>query len=170
MFVKMKKDKKQNKIEEITQICSDLAQTLDYELVEAAFEKEPTGVYLRIYIDTPQGINLNDCERYHGAVQPRLERFDYDFLEVCSPGIDRPIKTQREAQKAIGQRVEVKLYKPLNGQKTIIGTFLALDDEGYHVLCGEQEWVLPSKDVAIARCSPDMDLLDENSIVGGNIE
>ncbi len=150
---------KKRPIEEITRIAQKLADDLGYELVEAAFEKEPAGNYLRIYLDVDRGITLDDCEKYHMAVMGRLEKYDYDFLEVCSPGVDRPIKTPRDAQKALGKTVEVRLYKPIDGMKTITGNFLGLDEEGYRLNVLGKEMVIAQKDAAVARCVPDMEAL-----------
>ena len=147
----MKNDRKRP-IEQVNALAQKLADQMGYELVEAAFEKEPTGVYLRIYLDVAGGITLNDCETYHMAIQDKVERFEYDFLEVCSPGADRPIKTPRDAERAMGQTVEVKLYRPMDGTKSLVGTFQGLSDAGYHILCGDEEKVIPAKDAAVVRC------------------
>ena len=72
--------------------CQRLADSLGFELVDVSLDKEGAGKYLRIYIDKPEGITLDDCERYHRAIAPQVEDFDYDFLEVSSPGVDRPLK------------------------------------------------------------------------------
>ena len=90
-------------MQKIAAICEKTAAKLGYELCDAAIEKEPTGRYLRIYIDVERegGVTLDDCEKYHRAVQPYLEDFDYDFLEVCSPGIDRPLKSKRDIEKSL---------------------------------------------------------------------
>lgn len=146
----------------MTAQAEKLAEKLGYELVEAAFEKEPAGIYLRFYIDKEGGITLDDCEAYHMAVQPRMEKYDYDFLEVCSPGADRPIKTERDAAKARGKMVEARLYKPLNGLKTVSGVFLGLDGDGYHLSQGGAEIVLSKKDAAVVRCQIDLSVLDDH--------
>ena len=72
--------------------CQALADRLGFELVDVSLDKESSGKYLRIYIDNEAGITLDDCETYHRAIQPQLESYDYDFLEISSPGIDRPLK------------------------------------------------------------------------------
>lgn len=152
---------KKKPIEQVQQIALKVADQLGYEFVDAAFEKEAPGVYLRIYIDVEAGIGLNDCEKYHNAVQPLLEPFAYDFLEVCSPGVDRPIKTARDAQRAIGMDVEIKTYKPINGAKLFSGKFMGLDEAGYHVFMAGEEVVFSQKDVALARQTPDMEGIEE---------
>ena len=84
---------KSSLVKTIRPLCERLAAERGVELYDVALEKEPTGLYLRIYIDKEGGIGLDDCEGYHRAIQPKVEQYDYDFLEVCSPGIDRPVKT-----------------------------------------------------------------------------
>ncbi len=148
-------------MQKITAICERFAAKLEYYLCDVAIEKEPTGRYLRIYIDKDSGITLDDCEKYHRAVQASLEDYDYDFLEVCSPGIDRPIKNQRDIDMSIGLEVAAKLYKPLNGQKTVQGALVRMDENEVVILCGEEEIAMPRKSVAQVRLVPDLSALDE---------
>lgn len=101
--------------------CRRLAEEQGLELVDVCLDKEGAGKYLRIYIDKPEGVSLDDCERYHRAIQPQLENYDYDFLEVSSPGVDRPLKKDRDFERAIGQEVEVHLFKAVDGVKLITG-------------------------------------------------
>lgn len=150
-----KTDNQQSQAERIGQL---LADTLGYELVEAAFERENTGLYLRFYLDKEGGITLDDCERYHRAVQPLADQLEYDFLEVCSPGIDRPIKNQRDADRCLGLDIEVRLYKPQDGQKVFNGQFVAYDRGDITIRCvDESERKFLKKDVAVARCAIDME-------------
>ena len=109
-------------------ISKKMAAELGYELVEVALDKEPAGMYLRIYLDKPEGITLTNCETFHRRVQPLIEHLDYDFLEVCSPGLDRPIKTPEEFRRSEGEEVEVRLFKPLDGKKSYQGTLAGLQD------------------------------------------
>ena len=101
--------------------CRRLAEEQGLELVDVCLDKEGAGKYLRIYIDKPEGVSLDDCERYHRAIQPQLESYDYDFLEVSSPGVDRPLKKDRDFERAIGQEVEVHLFRAVDGVKLITG-------------------------------------------------
>ena len=129
---------------ELTQVvlprCQQLADQLGVELVDVALDKESAGKYLRIYIDKEEGISLDDCERYHRAVQPQLESYDYDFLEVSSPGVDRPLKKDRDFERALGSEVEVKLFRAVDGRKVISGVLtgytaedVVLDEAGSEV-------------------------------------
>ena len=148
-------------LQRITEICEKTARKFDYELCDAAMEKEPTGRYLRIYIDKEGGITLDDCEKYHRTVQPSLESFDYDFLEVCSPGIDRPLKTRRDIEKSLGMLVEARLYKPVDGKKSVQGLLREMDENHVLLQSGEAEIDLPRKAVAQVRLVPDLSALDE---------
>ena len=149
-------------MQKITALCEKIAAKMNYELCDAAMEKEPTGRYLRIYIDKEGGITLDDCEAFHRAVQPGLEDYDYDFLEVCSPGIDRPLKTRRDVEKSLGLLVEVRLYKPIEGQKAIQGLLKAMDDNEVVVTVGEEEKAFPRKAVSQVRLVPDLSALEED--------
>ena len=113
----------------VTPKCQALAQRMGLELVDVCLDKESAGKYLRIYLDKPQGLSLDDCENYHRAIQPQLEQYDYDFLEVSSPGVDRPLKTPRDYERHLGDEVEVKLFKAVNGQKVYTGILAGLDEE-----------------------------------------
>ena len=143
----MAKNAKNQAAEDVTRIGEQLAQSQGYELVEAAFEKESTGIYLRFYLDKEGGISLDDCEVFHRAVQPKVERFDYDFLEVCSPGIDRPIRNQRDADRCMGLEIEVRLYKALEGKKTFTGLFTGYENGDITIRDGENERTFLKKDL-----------------------
>ena len=146
-----------NEIAKINEIGDRQAQKMGYELLEAVFEKENTGVYLRFYLDKEGGITLDDCEAYHRAVQPMMERFEYDFMEVCSPGIDRPIKNERDANRCLGLDIELRLYKPRDGQKVFTGQFAAYEKGDITLISDGEEKVFLKKEIALARCIVDMD-------------
>lgn len=158
--------KKQGNDLNTAQLLGDkVARQFGYELVGASMDKEPAGLYLRFYLDKEGGITLSDCERFHRDIQPQLERVNYDFLEVCSPGIDRPIKTDWDARKAMGEMVEIRLYKPREGQKVFTGTFRGLSAAGYLLETTKGEILFPKKDVALARRVVDLSILDDETMI-----
>lgn len=156
---------KQRPIERAEAVSRRLAEELGFEHLETAFEKEQAGVYLRIYLDKPEGVTLDDCERFHRAVQPLIEEIDYDFLEVCSAGLDRPIKNARDAQKAMGQEIEVRLFKPVEGRKEFVGTLTAYGTTELTLSTPAGEKVFRQKDIALARRTVDLSILDANDDV-----
>ena len=111
----------------VTPKCQRLADEMGYELVDVCLDKENTGKFLRIYVDRPEGMSLDDCERYHRAIMPLVESYDFDFLEVSSPGIDRPLKKDRDFERALGEEVEVHLFKAVDGQKVFTGILSDFD-------------------------------------------
>lgn len=141
--------------------CQRLAEKLAYELVDVCLDKETTGKYLRIYIDKPDGITLDDCEIYHRAIQPQLESYDYDFLEVSSPGIDRPLKKDRDFERAVGEEVEVHLFKAIDGQKVLNGNLIGLVDGEILIDTPEGEKRIPRKAAALVKPVVDMEGVEE---------
>jgi len=141
--------------------CQRVADQMGFELVDVALDKEPTGKYLRIYIDKPEGITLDDCEKYHKTVLPLVENYDYDFMEVSSPGIDRPLKKDRDFERNAGAEVEIRLFKPLDGVKQMNGTLIGLDGEDILVEVGGEEKRVPRKMAAMVRPIVDMEGIEE---------
>ena len=132
--------------------CRALAGQLAYELVDVELVREGSSRYLRIYIDKPDGITLNDCETYHRAVMPLVERVDYDFLEVCSPGIDRPLKKQEDYDRHAGEQVEISLYRPVDKRRKFEGELISLQDGVVTILAPDGERQFALRD--IAACKP----------------
>ncbi|MDR3050097.1 MAG: ribosome maturation factor RimP [Oscillospiraceae bacterium] len=145
----------------ISAVCGQLAQAMGYELVEAGIEKEGPGRYLRIYLDKPGGLTLDDCEAYHRAIQPQMEHVDYDFLEVCSPGLDRPLKTQQDFERHLGTRVSLKLYKPIDKRKEFEGELLGLQDGEVTLRTPQGVVHFAHQSVALVRPMIDLSALDD---------
>lgn len=132
-------------------ISKKLAAELGYELVEVALDKEPAGKYLRIYLDKPEGITLTDCETFHRRAQPLVEQLDYDFLEVCSPGLDRPIKTPEDFRRSEGEEVEVRLFKPQDGKKVFQGRLAGLAEGRVALDTVNGRMEFPQKSIALVK-------------------
>ena len=140
--------------------CKALAEQQNVELVDVELVREGSSRYLRIYIDKPDGITLSDCETYHRAVMPLVERVDYDFLEVCSPGIDRPLKKQKDYDEHVGSRVEVHLYRPVDKCRRFEGELLGLEDGVVRLMtaAGEKSFTLKE----ISQCKPLIVITEED--------
>ena len=145
-------------------VCKRLCEQMNYEFVDAEIVKEGAGRYLRIYISKPDGITLDDCEAYHRAVQPRLESVDYDFLEVCSPGLDRPLKTQRDYDAHVGDLVEVHLYRAVDRCRRFEGELLGLDGDQVCIRIGEDERRFALKEISL--CKPVIVVTEEDLAEG----
>ena len=137
--------------------CQALADRLGFELVDVCLDKESAGKYLRIYIDKEEGISLDDCEVYHRAIQPQLESYDYDYLEISSPGVDRPLKKDRDFERAAGEEVEVRLFKAVDGRKVVTGILVGLEGDDIVLDTPEGQTRIPRKAAALVKPIVDMD-------------
>ena len=101
------------------------------EIYDIEYVKEGSDWYLRAYIDKEGGVNINDCEAVSRALSDELDRTDFIsdayILEVSSPGLGRALKKDKHLQKSIGEAVEIKTYKPIDGEKEFAGTLKAYD-------------------------------------------
>jgi len=124
--------KKKRVVDIIEEIVSPFLEEKKLELVEIEFVKEGQHRYLRVYLDKDAGLSLDDCQAVSEYLGERLDTLDpikeNYFLEVSSPGIERPIKKDIDFEKYSGKLVEARLYHPLNGEKVIKGKLLGLKD------------------------------------------
>lgn len=160
--------KKESGLGRMEQIATKTAAEMGFELIELELAKEPQGLFLRFYIDKPGGITIDDCEAYHKAVQPYTEQVDFDFMEVSSPGADRPLKKPEDFERARGKRVEVKLYKSDRGAKVHEGELIGLVDENILIMNDQgEEMAFGKKTVALVRPLIEFDeedLQDESAV------
>lgn len=126
-------------LKEARAIAEKIAAELGYELVDVELMKEPGGHFLRFYIDRPEGVSLNELEAYHRRILPLVENVEYDYMEVSSPGVDRPLKTERDFERAEGETVELKTYRPVNGAKQFIGDLIGLEGDEIVLQTGEDQ-------------------------------
>lgn len=135
-------------ISELTPVIEETAKELGYSIWDIEYVKEGTEYYLRITIDSENGIGIDDCEKMSRAIDPRLDEHDVIedayHLEVSSPGIERDIKTDYHMDRCMGERVAIKLYAPINGSKSVIGTLNGYNDESVTV----DETEIPRKAIA----------------------
>ena len=134
-------------------IAARMAAEMGYEFVDVEVVKEPMGKFLRLYVDRDGGISLDDLEKYHRAIQPLMDDVDYDYMEVSSPGADRPLKKQEDFDRAAGMNVEVKLYRPMDGIKYFTGELIGLN-EGRIEVRGADGKVIAVEQKAVAMCRP----------------
>ncbi|MEG0935158.1 MAG: ribosome maturation factor RimP [Clostridia bacterium] len=147
-----------------------LAEQMNYKLVDVELVKEATGRFLRFFIDKPDGVTLDDCEAFHRQVNKLMDDIDYDYMEVSSPGIDRPLKRQADFDEAMGEKVEVRLYRPINGQKVFTGLLMARTDENLTIEGAQgEEITFDTKLVALVKIVFELDeslleVLDEDAL------
>ena len=112
-------------------------EDLGYSLYDVQYAKEGKDYFLIIFIDNENGIDLNDCEKVSNGINDLLDSADYIkeqyFLEVSSPGVERVLRKDNHLQENIGNDVEIKLFKPLDGKKEYIGTLNSFDESNIFI-------------------------------------
>ena len=138
-----------------------IAREMGLALVDVELVKENTGRFLRFFIDTPNGVDLDALERFHRRILPLMDDVDYDYMEVASPGADRPLKKPADFERAAGTTVEVRLYKAVDGAKSFTGTLVGLIDG--EVVIDADGTEMRFKKQAVALVAPVIEL-DEEAI------
>ncbi|WP_138493940.1 ribosome maturation factor RimP [Paenibacillus pinistramenti] len=126
-----------------------------FELVDVEYVKEGSNWFLRVFVDKEGGIDIDDCGRISEVLSEKLDKDDpipsAYFLEVSSPGAERPLKKPEDVKKAVGKDVFVTTYEPVNGQKEFEGRLLSFEDDELLVQVGKKEFAIPYGKVASAR-------------------
>ncbi|WP_028545194.1 ribosome maturation factor RimP [Paenibacillus taiwanensis] len=126
-----------------------------FELVDVEYVKEGSSWFLRVYVDKDGGIDIEDCGRVSEYLSQKLDEndpiTDAYFLEVSSPGAERPLKKAKDFMKSIGKHVYVTTYEPIDGNKEFEGTLVSFDEATVVVRVGKKEHELPYDKVASAR-------------------
>ncbi len=123
---------------------------LGYRIWDISYSKIGADYHLEITIDCDAGINIEDCERVHRAIDPILDEIDpiedFYYLEVSSPGIERELKTDEHIELSVGQKVQAKLFVAKDGKKSVTGILtgadkasVTLDEDGAEVVLQKSE-------------------------------
>ena len=122
-------------VETVTDLVTPILQDHNFYLYDLEFVKEGKSWYLRVYIDKDGGITLEDCALVSDELSEALDNVEPDpipqayFLEVSSPGAERPLKKEEDYQRAIDHYIHISLYQQINGQKVYEGTLTQLSDK-----------------------------------------
>lgn len=119
--------------EKTEHLLSLIVEQYGVEVYDVEYVKEGKDYYLRVYIDKPAGVNIQDCENVSRALSDALDAEDFIpdayILEVSSPGLGRVLKKDRHLEKSLGETVELKTYKPIDKRKEFEGILRAYDAE-----------------------------------------
>lgn len=150
-----------NVVETVKQVVKPILEKQSFSLFDVEFVKENKSWYLRVYIDKKGGVTIDDCVLVSDELGEKLDEMDPDpipqqyFLEVSSPGAERPLRNDDELSQAVDEYVHVSLYQNLNGQKTYEGYLRAVDKDSLTLQndqWGKQDTVIiPKKLVAKSR-------------------
>lgn len=130
-----------------------------FELVDVEYVKEAGTWYLRVYIDKPGGITIDDCEIVSRRLSDLMDENDFIddmyILEVSSPGLGRPLKKDKDFKRSIGQDVEIKTYKAIDKQKEFTGALKSYDEETVTITIDDTDVVFERKNIALIRLAFD---------------
>jgi len=146
--------------DQLRELLEPVVTDLGYELWELEFGTRPGGALLRLYIDSPDGIGLDDCERVSRAVSSVLDEADpipnEYTLEVSSPGLDRVLRTQAHFERFAGERVKVEMMQPVNGRKRFQGRLQKVEESEITLEMDGGTVSLPIDDIHRARLVPEI--------------
>ncbi len=148
-------------VETVTSLVTPILDEHHFELVDVEFVKEGKSWYLRVYIDKTGGINIEECALVSDLLGEKLDNCDPDpipqayFLEVSSPGAERPLKKESDYERALNSYINVSLYQQLDGRKVYEGTMIDLKPDEltleYMDKTRKKTVVIPRKQIAKAR-------------------
>lgn len=141
--------------EQVASFAQPIVEANGCSLWDVEYVREGSERFLRLYIDKEGGVNINDCEAIARAVDPILDEKDpipesYHF-EVCSAGLERPLKRPGDFEKFMGSPILVKLYRPRNGLKEIPGILRGYEDGKVTVEAGKETITFEKSEVALVR-------------------
>ena len=138
-----------------------ILEAQNFELVEVEFVKEGKSWFLRVFIDKEGGIDIEECAFVSEQLSDKLDACDPDpipqayFLEVSSPGAERPLKKEEDYHRAVGEYIHLSLYQPVEGEKQFEGFLQSFDEEQLvikiRIKTREKELTIERKNIAKAR-------------------
>lgn len=149
-----------SKVAEIVEgMVIPIVNEIGLELVDIEYVKEGKDWFLRVFIDKETGVDIEDCGIVSEKLSEKLDEVDpiphYYFLEVSSPGAERPLKKDKDFEKAIGKNVFIKTYEPIEGEKAFEGILTEFDGETatveVKIKTRKKSFVIPFAKIASAR-------------------
>lgn len=139
----------------IEDMLSEFMEQNGFELVDVEYVKDGSNWFLRVYVDKEGGIDIDDCGRVSEYLSVRLDEKDpipdAYFLEVSSPGAERPLKKPQDYYKAVNNHVFITTYEPVDGSKEFEGLLLSYNGEELVIQTGKKTSSIPIAKVASAR-------------------
>ncbi len=143
----------------VEELATEILENEDLELVDVEYVKEGKNWFLRVYIDKESGVDIDECGMVSERLSEKLDELDpiehNYFLEVSSPGAERPLKKEKDFLNAIGKHVNIKTYEPIEGSKEFEGTMLSYTPEeitlSIKIKTRQKEVSIPVEKVAKAR-------------------
>ena len=141
--------------EQVAQFAKPIIEGFGCQLWDVEYVREGSERFLRVYIDKDGGIDIEDCEKIHRALDPVLDEKDpiaeSYYFEVCSAGLERALKRPGDFERFMGSAITVKLYRPRNGLKEIPCVLRGYEDGRITVEAGKETITFEKSEVALVR-------------------
>lgn len=136
-------------------LAQPICQSVGVELYDVEYVREGGTWYLRVFIDAEEGVNIEQCEQVSRLLDPALDKADpikeAYYLEVSSVGLDRPLKKEKDFHHFMGYKIEVKLYRPVDGKKEFVGTLTDFSDGSFTIEDEQNRITFTQKEAALVR-------------------
>lgn len=143
--------KKRDVINLVYKTAEKIADDLNYDLVDVEYVKEFGSYFLKVYIDKSGGVTIDDCQKMSEILGDNLDKNDpikeAYYLEVSSPGLDRPLKSDKDLKRNIDKDVEIKLYKAFEDKKIYEGTLKDFTEDSISILNNEDNIISIPRDI-----------------------
>lgn len=144
------------KVTEVVEaLATPIAEQNGCGIWDVEYVKEAGTWFLRVYLDKPEGVDINDCEAVSRVLSDKLDEADpiegSYVLEVSSPGADRILRKPEHFARFLGQKVEVRLYRPRKGAKSVVGTLAGFADGAVTLDTPQETVTLEKQDIAQVR-------------------
>lgn len=155
--------KKQNTAQAVRELAQPVADEMGLQLWDVVFVKEGPSWHLRLFIDKPGGVFIEDCQRFSRAVDPLIDALDPAeheyYLEVSSPGLGRLLRTDEHLKAYLGKEVRLRLYRPGDdGQKEMRGMLSSYDADAVALETDQAVRTVARKDINDIKADDDRDL------------
>lgn len=139
--------------EKVENLVKPIIENIGYELYDIEYAKEGKDYYLRIFIDKPEGITIDDCEKVNDAIKDKLDEEDYIkqqyFLEVSSPGIERILRKDKHLEQNIGKEISINLFKKdKEGKKEYQGILMSYNTDTIEIEINEKMKEVERKNIS----------------------
>jgi ribosome maturation factor RimP len=157
-------------VQDLWLLAEPYVRDAGFDLIEVQYGREPSGWVVRLFIDAPadagagsmpvvKAVGLDDCERVSRDVSAALDVADvipnaYQ-LEVSSPGLDRPLRRERDFARFVGESARIRLNDGVEGRRNFLGTLRAAKDGRVEIACDGRSYDLPIDDIQKANLVPD---------------
>ncbi len=142
-------------MDRVKELIADYLEENEIELVDITYKREGGGMVLRLLVDTPQGVTIAECEAVNNYLSELLDLEnvieEHYLLEVASPGLDRPLTTERDFERVVGKTLEATTYEPIDGRKAHEGKLIGMDKEKIVLESSGVSTVIPRRLIARAR-------------------